>query len=477
MIIYDSKKIIPAPLVTIQKNYIRTADGTKIGAGYTITLTGKLFPCKGSPLSGGTFHTTSGYPADETEVADKHEALITKLQALKKLFATEGGGCTLEIQPATGSTPLKCYARPTTPVVAAEGLWVDYIDYTVTLEADKFTGSLGDDDSFAQNLSDASEDWTLEFNDESSEHTFRLTHNVSAVGKLTYTADGDYPGYIQAKGWVVPRLGLDNTFLYATSGFNLSQGYGAYNHVRSESTDELGGRYAVTETWIISSGNVIEDFNIESRKSLDSPLTTVTINGNIVGLETDTNMQVSQSRWDAANVKYSGLMSSSPYHTIYNRAKIYSGVNLNPTALGSTVGKNIKAGTVTYNYEYDDRPTNFISGAYSENISVSNKYQTDIFAAIPIIGRAAGPLFQNINTKSEHGQSINIEVVVNPFTGSFNAANLLAASPKNQVDVLVSRFRTALEASYTDVYTGNDTDNWNPKTGRYTRSVDLIYGN
>lgn len=52
---YDGKKLVPAPMVGMQKSYIRSGDGKKVGATFTVTLEGELLPLRGSPAVDGTF--------------------------------------------------------------------------------------------------------------------------------------------------------------------------------------------------------------------------------------------------------------------------------------------------------------------------------------------------------------------------------------------------------------------------------------
>ena len=62
---HASKKLIPAPFLAIACEANIKEDGKKLDWTYQLTLTGKLCADKGSPTSMGTWHTASGYPADE----------------------------------------------------------------------------------------------------------------------------------------------------------------------------------------------------------------------------------------------------------------------------------------------------------------------------------------------------------------------------------------------------------------------------
>jgi len=85
---YNSRPLIPAPFVNISKEYIKTGDGKKVGATYSISIEGTLIPEKGSPNSTGVF---SVKPADENiTVDDIQHSLFNKSSAIRLLMATEG---------------------------------------------------------------------------------------------------------------------------------------------------------------------------------------------------------------------------------------------------------------------------------------------------------------------------------------------------------------------------------------------------
>src|SRR5690606_23834326 len=105
--------------------------------------------------------------------------------------------------------------------------------------------------------------------------------------------------------------------------------------LRSEQIGELNGTYTVTETWILSSGTAIEDFDVSVLTSIQDPLTRVSIQGTVRGLDEKVDGAIVNSRIQNAELKFSGIINS-----IYNRAKIYSGKDLNPIPTTSSVGKN-----------------------------------------------------------------------------------------------------------------------------------------
>lgn len=505
---YNGKKIIPAPLVSIEKSYDRTGDSTKVGSRFSLTLTGTLVTCKGSPNSGGEFWTGSGYPdaafqTDFEEMLDTNQRmkfLAGKMQSLRHLFSQDG--LSFEIQPLDGSSPIKCYPRVTN-ISFADGVWVDRVDYTITLEADELFGinndSITDAEDFNNNqdffkddegnklyLADVSENWQLELVDGEGEnpdnpYTFRLTHSLSATGKKAYDDNGLVsPAWEQAKRWVTPRLGLDAAFVNGTSALGLSSMLG-FNHIRNETSDELSGVYSVTETWVLAKGNSREDFTVSTQTSTESGLTTVSIEGEVIGLDTrDSSYVITESKWTAALAKFNSI-STGAVPTIFTRAQSYSGITLNSTLLSSSIGRNPISGRISYTYSYDTRPTTCITGALSETITISDRNPTDVFASIPVIGRALGPVLQDMGTISERSRSVSIEVNMTPPSicpnSAANVAALMAASPASAVATIIEAFEADLEANYSQVFKTEDSPTWVPRNGRYSRTVGWVFQN
>lgn len=511
-IYYDSKKIVPAPFVSIQKNYDRASDGHKVGSRFTIVVKGTMLACKGSPNSEGVFYTGSGYPPDSFETdplvnsADKRlKSLEAKMQAMRTLFARDGKS--FEIQPYDGSAPLKCYPR----VQGIEfedgernGFWYDYVKYTVTLEADEMFGLNTADNSGAEDaqynedyfkdssgvklfLQDVSENWSLEVMDDSPEndtnpYTYRLTHTVNAKGKRTYDDTGLVSeAWQQAKRWVTTRLGLDTAYYIGTDGIQAPADILAFNHIRQEATDKFEGTYSVTENWILAKGNTREDFTVSTETSTETNLTTVSIEGEVIGMDSrDTSYAITTSKWTAALAKFTSL-TSGVTNTIFTRAQTYSGASLNTTPLRSSSGRNPVTGRISYNYSYDTRPTNCISGALSERIEIDDTLTSDVFASIPIIGRLAGPLLQDMNTVTELKRTVHVEVVMPVATGCFTSiagvTALMSAAPTSQVQTVFDAFRGDLALTYNQIFEDRGQPHWEPRTGRYSRSVTWTFQN
>ncbi len=411
---YAGNRLIPAPTVSINKSYQKTAEEEIVGSVFNIVITGKMLAYKGSPSSLGVWYTGSTYPADES-IGDTSRlgTLLRKQQAIRSLFNLEGQQ--LVIQSADGSQPLKCNPRIVS-VDFANDLWYQTFDYSITLEADiiYIGGSSLGEDGFLNFISSADESWTFDVQDDRAEsesvpRTYRVSHTVSAKGKRFYDNTGTLisPAWKQAQGYVLPKLGFDNTIALSSGVNNLPSYYSGYNHVRNEQIDKRGGGYSVTETFLLASGNALEDFTVSTKTDINTGLTSVSIDGHVDGLETRNSSYILTAlKYTTAAAKFATVQS-----LMLTRAQTYSGATLNITPISTTIGKNPLTGIINYSYEFNDRPANLFSTARSEVINVQDNWGIDVFAPIFVLGRTTGPVIQNLGAHKERTRSLSIELV------------------------------------------------------------------
>ena len=467
---YNSKRLIPCPRVSFVKSFIRSPDGTKLGSVWEITINGTICADGGSPDSDGVFWTVGGYPSFETIPGDSRlGSIFRKQEAIRELFSEDGHS--LEWQSADGSSPVKCNPR-ITGINFSEDLWYNTSQYVINAQADiiYINGTAYGDDDFDVYISDATESWSIDPDDGLLEgpgqRTFRVTHNVSATGRRVYDDTGSLlSGLLShdwAKRWVQPRVGID--FTISRSGLVGVPAYmTSYNHVRSENVDELTGTYGVQESWILASGNAIEDFNISVKTSNSDGLTSVGIDGNIVGLEErDSNLNLTVTKYSNADNKFNQVSG-----LILNRAQTYAGINLNIIPLSTTITKSPFVGTISYSYEYNNRPSSLIPNARSESIVVLDNYDEDVIAIIPIPGRQAGPIIQDINTKQEKSRSLTIELAMPLPSGSISER--LTQKPD------VSAISDSVKPTGSIVKQVQNQESWDLNNGRYNLNRAWTY--
>ena len=470
---YNSKKIIPAPFVTINKQYNTTEDGKIVGSVFDINIKGKFVAYMGSPDSSQSFWTTSGYPADESPSdSQMMRNIVRKQEALRSLFATEGAS--FEIQPWDGSAPVKCNPRvkSITFPMGSPISWYNIADYEINLEADVLYingTSAGEDSGInAYKISKASEDWNIEPVDD-KKISFRLTHSLSAVGKRFYNDAGTLvqEAWENAKDYVINGmgLGLDVAMMQAEDVLDATS-LSAYNYVRTQSVNKLNGTFQVTETWLCYNADgeapAIEEYNVDVRTD-ETERTKVTVNGQVQGLEERDN-----TTYTLITDRYTNALSKWETNILPNllsRAENLSGVDLYSTSIGNQVGHNVINGVITYTYEYDDRDDTLINGAKSENITIINNHPADVFASIPVLGRALGPVLQDIGTVTSRRRIIQIEAQMRGKKRGYTPT-----APNTDSIILNNT-----PIIYSSLFMDEDNETWNEYTGRYTRTTSFTW--
>lgn len=472
---YNDKAIIPSPYVSFSKQYQIDNVGKHIGVLWNIVLKGKLSAYKGSPNSTGVFQTGTGQPADENiPELSRLASILRKQEALRKLFAIEGQ--TLDIQPWDGAAPVTMNPRVKS-IDFADGAWYEVCDYTINLEADRvyMNGVVqGEDNLDTYHISQASEEWNIEPADQYA-RTYRLTHSVQATGKRFYNDSGTLvqDAWQNAKDYVLSQspLGLQTDKMIAAGVLNLDN-FEAYNYMRTQAINEGSGTFQVTETWLcfdsaftpdgIAPGiPAIEETNVSIRISNEDLLTHVSVEGTITGLEIrdNTSQALVTTRWANALNKWTAVQ---PY--LQQRAETMSGIGMNALPLTKQANSNQANGIITYHYDYNNRPTFFTAGALSESVTVVNHNPTDVFAIIPVLGRAIGPVIQSIQTIKELRRDVVVEIVM-------PSATLTGTALAPNTNAIV----TTLQPVAGQVFKDRDDESWNYRYGRYSRNVSWVY--
>jgi hypothetical protein len=479
VVIYNGNRIIPAPLVTSTKSYQFAGDNTKIGTEWNITIQGTIIAWMGSPNSQGVWWNSGGttFPPNENiPDASMFASILRKQEYIRELFSVDGKE--LEFQSNDGSAPMKCNPRIIS-ITFNEGTWYDRLTYSITCISPTLS-VLGQDNGEdaainAQYIESAEESWSLETVEEpESEYLsriYKISHTVSAKGKLVYNPDGTLLSapWEQARIWVYPKLGFDATYMHSSGVTDLKPYYNSYNRIMSETIDKKGGGYSVTESWMLTSGVAMETYEVIAAQALDSALTHVSIDGTITGMEVrdPTTGMITTRKIDNALTQWqvaSGLM--------YNRAMQYAmGANLNINPVTIQLTESPAIGVIKYNYQFDDRPSNLINKARLETISVTDNLPTDFIVPIFVLGRANGPVLQNLYTSRETTRTLNIECVMDksyaPFTVNNNPR--IGSNVQSVID----------QCAPTGAVVGkqDNSETWDIKTGRYTFTRTWIWGN
>jgi hypothetical protein len=395
-------------------------------------------------------------------------------------------------------------------------------------------------------VEDFSDTWSIE-TDESNGQTpgsdvvplsYIATRNMSATGKMFYGLDGKKnEAWEQAVGFIKKTLlqepnappnensltasdqkykqypGYLPANKYSNGFLNLPSFYQGYNHVRTFNVDKTAGSCSVSETWLLASGQShLENYTIGISRSVNDPIVSIKIDGNITGLSNihasgyhSQPFDVNNSPYGKALLKYNNISNNGsfgPGSVLYTRAaNIANQLNiaLNPKPLSSTLGSNENAGTITYSLEFNNRPCNFFNGVIAENINISDNYPGDVFAVIPVLGRRTGPILQYIKGRTEYSRNVDIELILDyqelkefpqiqglPPSSIYDyRTNLVLNKPslnnsqlfpfRSQLENLVGELSPRGEPNVIKYFLKPPTETWSPKDGRYTLNLSWDY--
>jgi hypothetical protein len=495
--------LVPAPIVTFSKAYLKRGDGGVIGADYTINLTGQLLDNKGTPVSVGSSpsvaHATGGVystqsPDDDPvnsdiDTSNQLTSIMKKQELLRSAFAT-GNRILIEITGYNESKGIKAYCDIENIDFDDQSRWTTRCGYTITLKVVRFTESSASafsanstEDSFTWYVNAADESWSIQENDQfhttftggsigDIKRLYTLTHNVSAVGQRVYVSGGFESGYSpwqQASGYVHNVIGIGTT--NAPSGYLdplNSMGYLPYNHKFTENIDVNAGNYSVSEEWaLFESGAIpaVEDVTF----SLDSDLGAikkVSINGTVQGLAESGSTSENTDKYSNAVNYYNTNCTDSE---LFTRASGVSGFAcLNSSSSSKGIGHNPNAGTVTYALSFDTRVASSISGALTEDIQVSDIYPGQLISITPVIGRSQ-PIIQYVNSRSEFKKTLQITAQM-----SQTACGFTQPATGDIISIYGDYVPTGVAVSG-KIFYGPPNESWNPTTGQYSYSVEWTY--
>lgn len=367
-----------------------------------------------------------------------------------------------------------------------------------------------------------SEDWSLEADDQAGESldnpiTYRISHSLNATGKTVYGPDGlnynfnnspnniiNIPAWEQAKRFVQKKLAnggsgipYPNIMGQIGSGtVDLLSSYGGYNHVRTEQINVTDGTYSVTENWILASGKSTETYNMSTSTSSTDPFVTVQIDGNIKGLRNispvygsglgDPAFNAVSGAYANALSKYNQISNSGKFgltSDVYKRANNLVAVELNSQPVSVSLGTNQYNGEITYSLSFNNRPTNIISGVIAESIQVNDTYPGDIFAVIPVIGRATGPILQSIGGRTEYKRDVSINLTMDytkiPYGDKRNTLILkkpsLVEPTASQIAGLINELSPKGEPGVRKYFISPPSESWSPKEGTYSFNISWTY--
>ena len=401
----------PVPLIQDSKQVLtKIKDGveTRLGVIHTLTFNGTLLP--NTPA-------LSGVDPD----ASCLELLDRKSDQLCAALDEDRGN--LLIVDASGYAVLSVFPKVTS-IDFPESQMVQKRDYSLTFEYEE---------GFADDCKVNEFDETWDFSAQEDD-TISVSHNVSAVGILESDGTG---AVANAKTFVLARVDtLDRTqYAFLTAPFvpdivdadNLTE----FNHIRTENINESAGSYAVTETWILASGDFKDDRTIGRSFELNElgVLTeTLSINGTVQGYG-DTTIEKFNNALDGFN----------------NVVAVEIGYFTASGIASKSTSENRFAGTVNYSMTFDVADDNPLEG---RQISYSLQRNEDGTVTQTVTTTASVRLASDSGIQSAidfcFANNFPIDSTVEPFFTASLSGNVETVS--YQRDELVKSF--SLSRSY-----------------------------
>jgi hypothetical protein len=173
----------------------------------------------------------------------------------------------------------------------------------------------------------------------------------------------------------------------------------------------------------------------------------------------------------------------APNNPIYSKENL-----LSTTPTNTSEGHDPRKGTISYSYEYNNKFT-IISGVITENINVSYDNSIDSTNETVVLGRAIGPIVQRVG-RSVPRKTISVDIGIPPITKIDQVSLNNTDCPLHKNNYIFQTIEKIIEAHrpyspskflnepiYNEglVYTSNDSEQWNPTAGTYSRSVSWLY--
>ena len=494
---YGEYTFTPSPNVTIQRDVFKTANNSKvIGALYRVTLAG-------TRISGAG------------DIAGTGDSFWNYLNKDYRVFQATFEDCGTQI---IGRPVVESISR------SSDNFWASTNTYDIELVfAGSHISGIEDYVGYGLNLESLSTSYShsyinkpIKFGQEQSDSIIQVDRGISvkgiSVGSGNDIAAGGADPFPDINGSGLSSTAFNNAVNYVTgvlgaqgTGFQIPYmtniilevpaGTEQFLVERSVDGSPEEGTLSVNDTYFLfPTGNTAnrpvghaasDSFTLSSEFTSDQGVGTVSLQGDIKGYSSYSNVGTlkavpDKTAFENASGYFEAAISQGIFGTraqtlfdgtLGSNISGASSTNLNtgnPRSISYSY--NIEEGSVNYSLSYDNSPAHCVNGVLSETISTSKQAAVPIIAQHTVLGRAAGPIIQDIGTKTASTWDLNIEAVVVPPNGCV-AATAFSYTP--DYSTVVAGVETAL-TSYTYFKTA-DSESFDVKTGRYTRAVSWIY--
>ena len=514
--------------VGIQKEFIKSEDGTVLSEKHTVTIKGAIVSTDGTDgLARYTALVTKGVDIVRKKGGAERAANLVA----GSLVLTAGG------QDAFANVYTSAFltgASLSEPSDDTAG--IQFQEVSLTFECFVLTG-------ITYNLKAASEQFEIKrdedqlfygnaagaFTGDSDNpyYGFIITHTLSATGQAKVGNDNseaynEASKYIDAKkkssllGVIISKdaqggnlynkfntnkFGVDSGGDYdfagtAAVGDTPATGYQEYNRTSTETKDLAGGSCSLTRTYFYSNAPFLIDITGSYEKSEDS-IDMIKVDGTVTGLSSKDYKDKNHDKYTKAKagfdvMKGTGnpfgkgsplykfadkIFGDNKYSTFYSANMI-----LDDRPISSSVGENKVKGTIQFSVGYKPLPTEVlgykkqIPECIAINITVTEEnkpftvngviIQQQTVVPVMILGRKKGPILQDMKTTKESTKTVQIEATVD-----------IAQRYKDNTSVVASGLAVALSHAPTE---GNSflttlTHNWDWAVGKLTFNAGWIY--
>jgi len=487
---YGDYTFDPRPLFNYTKEVIKTPANTGLSEKYNVTLNGHILPnIDLDDHKGGLTTVFDDTAALRDAFSKDFKLLLLQCDDDDPIISGYPKVINVDVSPASDN-----YVRRS--------------DYTITLELvdlkGKRSNAVGLDcngdtegDLSSQGLISLTDEFSIEFSDEkigtsdaslfgeTFPSVFTITRQMSAQGNSLACGSplGGEPEYKEpwerARDYIHANIGMQENPMRKMINLLCLEGnpIKLANNFRTITVNRPEGTVSSSESWVAYQSNqaAIEEVEVNIDRGTDSPLTSVSVNGTIIGLvpAITYNAQCDVGPSDNGSPKFDGAKAKWEFvkNKIYSRAKkMYDDPDISahtPIAKGTlntkpiteTVGYNPIGGTITYGYTYDDRFNPINTNALSESITYTENDPTDLFASLTILGRGRAFL-QDLNTQEPATLEISIDAILQPN------ANSDSSIPSSAYEGIMNRIG----------FVTNDSKSWSPSDGHFTWSKSWTIG-
>ena len=497
----------PMPRYSISREDMTTGDGTYINSKTTISITGTAAIKKGDTQNMLTAGQRQGRVMGESVNALNFNRDAWPQHGIGKLIIEAYGGATSLVFPNARVTAVDL------PEQNEDSAGVQNLEYTFTFESyadansSSNTGGAGTPAVATQQLSTVEESWDFSPGDgfaftgnaatvDDPFRTFTLSRTVSATGLKKFTGsnmDDNGEAWRQAQLHVITRANykpdeevdknplnlkdIKTKFFPYNMGkkgsddilFDFSSEYDFYNWVRTVQSDQTGGTYAITDTWLVSDKvqKATHEIEISVEGDQESKGVTVTVNGTVQGLSKLTPIQEQkEDKLINARESYAAIRTTC-YDAALAAYNTFGGTREDDfldVIRSESMSETKSAGTITFSRVYNDIKI-VTEGAVKEEVTVTYDNfdsSNQKVAIIGVIDNAGGPVIQDMGTTDEYKVNVSADITM----------GLDHRETKPDGMPLVNIYVT--EAERATWYQQSRTENWNAYTGSYNLSIAWV---